>query len=56
MRAFTLDSFGAQPALRDDIPEPRPGNDELLSAAIDSSKRARHSRRCPRLTRRASSA
>jgi NADPH2:quinone reductase len=30
MRAFTFDSFGAQPALRDDIPEPRFGDDELL--------------------------
>jgi NADPH:quinone reductase-like Zn-dependent oxidoreductase len=30
MRAFTLDRFGAQPALRDDIPEPHVGDDELL--------------------------
>ena len=30
MRAFTLDSFGAQPALRDDLPEPRVGDHELL--------------------------
>ena len=30
MRAFTLDSFGAQPALRDDIPEPLVGGNELL--------------------------
>ena len=30
MRAFTLDSFGAQPALRDDIPEPPVGDDELV--------------------------
>lgn len=30
MRAFTLDSFDAQPALRDDIPEPRIGDDEML--------------------------
>ena len=30
MRAFTLDSFDAQPALRDDIPEPRAGDNELL--------------------------
>jgi NADPH:quinone reductase-like Zn-dependent oxidoreductase len=30
MRAFTLDSFGAQPGLRDDIPEPRIGDEEML--------------------------
>jgi NADPH:quinone reductase len=30
MRAFTLDRFGARPALRDDIPEPHVGDDELL--------------------------
>jgi NADPH:quinone reductase len=30
MRAFTLDSFGAQPALRDDLSEPRAGDNELL--------------------------
>jgi NADPH:quinone reductase-like Zn-dependent oxidoreductase len=30
MRAFTLDSFGAQPALRDDLPDPRVGDNELL--------------------------
>jgi NADPH:quinone reductase-like Zn-dependent oxidoreductase len=30
MQAFTLDAFGAQPALRDDIPEPHVGDDELL--------------------------
>jgi NADPH:quinone reductase len=30
MRAFTLDGFDAQPALRDDIPEPRVGANELL--------------------------
>jgi NADPH:quinone reductase len=30
MRAFTLDRFGAQPALRDDIPEPNAGDNELL--------------------------
>lgn len=30
MRAFTLDRFGAQPALRHDIPEPHAGDDELL--------------------------
>lgn len=30
MRAFTLDSFDAQPALRDDLPEPLVANNELL--------------------------
>jgi len=30
MRAFTLDSFDAQPALRDDLPEPDPAANELL--------------------------
>ena len=30
MRAFTLDSFDAQPALRDDIPEPHVGENEIL--------------------------
>jgi NADPH:quinone reductase len=30
MRAFTLDSFEAQPALRADIPEPTPGDNELV--------------------------
>ena len=30
MRAFTLDAFEAQPALRDDVPEPRAGDGELL--------------------------
>ncbi len=30
MRAFTLDRFGARPGLRDDIPEPDVGDDELL--------------------------
>jgi NADPH:quinone reductase-like Zn-dependent oxidoreductase len=30
MRAFTLDSFGAAPALRDDLPEPSVGENELL--------------------------
>jgi NADPH:quinone reductase-like Zn-dependent oxidoreductase len=30
MRAFTLGSFGAQPALRSDIPEPHVGDNELL--------------------------
>jgi len=30
MRAFTLDSFDVQPGLRDDIPAPEAGDDELL--------------------------
>jgi len=30
MRAFTLDSFDSPPRLRDDLPEPHPGDDELL--------------------------
>lgn len=30
MRAFTVDSFGAQPALRDDIPEPHVGDNQML--------------------------
>jgi NADPH2:quinone reductase len=30
MRAFTLDSFNAQPRLRDDIPEPSVGDNEVL--------------------------
>jgi NADPH:quinone reductase len=30
MRAFTLDSFDSAPGLRDDRPEPRPGERELL--------------------------
>jgi NADPH:quinone reductase-like Zn-dependent oxidoreductase len=30
MRAFTLDGFGAAPALRDDLPEPRVGENQLL--------------------------
>jgi NADPH:quinone reductase-like Zn-dependent oxidoreductase len=30
VKAFTLDGFEAQPALRDDFPEPRVGDDELL--------------------------
>jgi len=30
MRAFTLDSFGAQPALRDDSAEPRAAENEML--------------------------
>jgi NADPH:quinone reductase-like Zn-dependent oxidoreductase len=30
MRAFTLDRFGAPPGLRDDLPEPQIGDDEVL--------------------------
>ena len=30
MRAFTLDSFDSPPRLRDDMPEPRPADNELL--------------------------
>ena len=30
MRAFTLDGFGAQPALRGDLPEPQVGDNALL--------------------------
>jgi len=30
MRAFTLDAFGAQPALRDDSPEPQAGDNDLV--------------------------
>ena len=30
MRAFTLDSFDVPPGLRDDLPEPHPGDTELL--------------------------
>ena len=30
MRAFTLDSFDAQPALRDDLPEPNVGENKVL--------------------------
>jgi NADPH:quinone reductase-like Zn-dependent oxidoreductase len=30
MRAFTLESFDTQPSLRDDLPEPHPGDSELL--------------------------
>jgi len=30
MRAFTLESFGAQPGRRNDIPEPHVGDNELL--------------------------
>jgi NADPH:quinone reductase-like Zn-dependent oxidoreductase len=30
MKAFTLDGFDAQPALRDDLPEPRAGENELV--------------------------
>ena len=37
MRAFTLDSFGAQPALRDDIATPSVGESELLVRVHGSS-------------------
>lgn len=37
MRAFTLDGFGAAPALRDDLPEPRVGENQLLVHVRDSS-------------------
>lgn len=30
MRAFTLDSFGVEPGIRDDLPAPAPADDELL--------------------------
>jgi NADPH2:quinone reductase len=30
MRAFTLDSFDAPPALRDDLPTPSPADDQVL--------------------------
>ena len=30
MKAFTLDGFDTQPALRDDLPQPTPGERELL--------------------------
>src|SRR5439155_3484147 len=30
MRPFTLDSFDSPPRLRDDLPEPRPADNELL--------------------------
>ena len=30
MRAFTLDSFDAPPALRDDLPAPQPADTDLL--------------------------
>ena len=30
MKAFTLDSFEAQPGLRDDLPEPAAGESELV--------------------------
>jgi len=30
MRAFTLETFGAQPSLQDDIPEPLVGDDEIV--------------------------
>jgi NADPH:quinone reductase-like Zn-dependent oxidoreductase len=37
IRAFTLDGFGAAPALRDDLPEPRVGENQLLVHVRDSS-------------------
>jgi NADPH:quinone reductase-like Zn-dependent oxidoreductase len=37
MRAFTLDDFGAQPGLRDDIPTPTRGDNELLVRVHTSS-------------------
>jgi NADPH:quinone reductase len=40
MRAFTLDGFDAQPALRDDIPEPSGGENELLVRVHASSVNA----------------
>ena len=40
MRAFTLDGFDAQPALRDDIPEPNVGDNELLVRVHASSVNA----------------
>jgi NADPH:quinone reductase-like Zn-dependent oxidoreductase len=30
MRAFTLERFGSQPSLRDDVPEPSVGDDEIV--------------------------
>src|SRR5215204_3440354 len=30
MRAVTIDSPGSQPALREDLPEPTPGDNEIL--------------------------
>jgi NADPH:quinone reductase len=30
MRAFTLDAFGSKPGLRDDLPDPAPGGNEVL--------------------------
>jgi NADPH:quinone reductase-like Zn-dependent oxidoreductase len=37
MRAFTFDSFGAEPALRDDLPEPHLGDHQLLVRVQNSS-------------------
>ena len=37
MRAFTLDSFDVPPALRSDLPEPHPGDTELLVRVRGSS-------------------
>jgi NADPH:quinone reductase len=37
MRAFTLDSFDVQPSLRDDLPEPVAGDNELLVRVHSSS-------------------
>ena len=37
MRAVTLDDFGAQPALRDDLPEPAPGPGQVLVRVLVSS-------------------
>ena len=37
MRAFTMDSFDAPPALRDDLPEPHPAANELLVRVHGSS-------------------
>jgi NADPH:quinone reductase len=37
MRGFTLDSFGASPAYRDDLPEPEVGANELLVRVRSSS-------------------
>jgi NADPH:quinone reductase len=37
MRAFTLDSFDSEPALRDDLPTPKPGDGEVLVRVHGSS-------------------
>ena len=39
MRAFTLDGFGAEPALRDDIPEPL---ERIVLKAMDRNPRDRY--------------